>query len=108
VGAHQASAAANQEIEEGDQGEIRGHVIDAQIKRTMAGRLQGESGRAGLQVALTGIEDPSEEHKMQVYRAGALLPGEGGTHADRQRALILPPLLRAKVVSAWWDYKTQS
>jgi hypothetical protein len=40
----------------------------------MPGRLQGESGCGGLQVLLTGIEDPSEEQEMQVYRTGAAPP----------------------------------
>jgi hypothetical protein len=46
-------------------------MFESQIKRAMAGRLQGESGCGGLQVLLTGIEDTGDEHEMQVHRAGA-------------------------------------
>jgi hypothetical protein len=68
--------------DEGDQGEIGETAFDAQIKRIMAGRLQGESGCGGLQVLLTGIEDSSEEQEMQVYRAGAFQAKEGHKQID--------------------------
>ena len=62
VKANQAPVSDGQDYgEEGDQGEIGEQAFDAQIKKIMAGRLQGESGCGGLQVLLTGIEDTGEE-----------------------------------------------
>jgi hypothetical protein len=68
--------------DEGDQGEIGESAFDAQIQRTMAGRLQGESGCGGLQVLLTGIEDSSEELEMQVHRGGAFQAKDGHKQID--------------------------
>jgi hypothetical protein len=46
VKANQASASDDQDYgDEGDQGEVGGQVFESQIKRIMAGRLQGESVR---------------------------------------------------------------
>jgi hypothetical protein len=74
--------AADQEYGDGDQGEIEDNAFDAQVKRIMAGRLQGESECAGLQVLLTGSEDSSEGHEMQMVRVGAFQAKEGYKQID--------------------------